>query len=316
MTTPAPWIVTGAAGFLGSHVVEQLVARGEHVVALDNLAWGKMEYLKPYMSAEGFFFAEADIRDQAAIDALVAEHRPGAIIHLAALHFIPEAIKNPGLAVSVNVHGTQVLLSSAMKSKVRRFWLASTGDVYAPSEQPHKETETPSPFNIYGLSKYLAEQLAALAQRQSPSMCVVTGRLMNLFGARETNPHILPEICRQLRERPQGPLYLGNVSPYREMVPVEEAARCVIETMDQATSGHHVVNIATGVSRTISELISMISQILGRELLVVTDPDRVRSVERARLTADVSKLQKLLGWVPSSDLVPFLRRMLAYEGVR
>ena len=314
-TDARPWLVTGAAGFLGSHVVDLLLERGDRVVALDNLLWGDLNHLRGCTDRPGFTLALADVRDSKAVGGIVDQFRPGAIVHLAALHYIPAAIADPALAVGINVLGTQVMLAAAAKAQVERFWFASTGDVYPPSESPHVETDPPAPFNIYGLSKYQGEQLIALASKDRPAARFVVGRLFNLYGARETNPHILPEILKQLRARPNDPLRLGNIWPKRDLVPVTEAARAVVDMVEKAPEGVTTANVATGAARSVEEVIGMIGEIRGAAVRVETDPARVRPVERNHLQADVSRLRALIGWTPHDDLRRGLVELLKGEGM-
>jgi UDP-glucose 4-epimerase len=310
-----PWLVTGAAGFLGSHVVEDLLGRGTPVVALDNLQWGRLDFLAPSLKHPDCTLAVADIRDAAATRTLFERFRPEAVVHLAALHYIPACVADPALAVGINVLGTQSVLSASRAAGVERFWFASTGDVYPPAESPHREEDSPAPFNIYGLTKSQGEALVGLESRERPSAHFAIGRLFNLYGPRETNPHFLPELIKQIRDRPGDTLRLGNLWPKRDLVPTDEAARAVVDMTLAAPPGLTVANVATGAARSMQEVIAMIGEILGKPLPVETDPARVRPVERAHLQADVSRLKALIGWTPKDDLRRGLHRLLVGEGV-
>lgn len=309
-----PWAVTGAAGFLGSHVVEQCLARGIPVLAIDDLSTGPEKHLEPFRANRDFTFLKLDIRDTHALNAAFVKHQPEAAVHLAALHFIPAAQADPAGTISLNVHGTQCVLSACRQARVEKFWFASTGDVYAPAELAHREEDAQEPFNIYGLSKWLCEKLIGLESRQRPEAAFIIGRLFNLVGPHETNPHILPEILAQIRARPGQPLRLGNLWPKRDLVPVSDAARALIEMLSRAQPGLRVANVATGAARSMDEVISTLGDLLGRPLLVEQDPQRVRAVERPHLQANVARLNEMIGWAPSSDLTPALRSLLESEG--
>ena len=308
------WIVTGAAGFLGSHVAEQLLLNDQEVLTVDNMGWGTQENLSFLQKHSTFRFEKNDIRHRDEMIALFEDYQPHHIIHLAALHFIPDAIKNPSEAVSINVHGTQSILEAARVSSAKTFFFASTGDVYEPSEDPHREDSITKPFNIYGTTKFLGEQLIHLESQQSPEKKYINGRLFNMIGTRETNPHILPVIFEQLKETPFQ-LKLGNIFPLRDFVPISQAATSIIELCLKSTENLTTTNIATGSACSVENIIQLIGEILGKEINVEIDPARVRKAERNVLSSDVSRLKELIGWAPSSDLKQELTDLLKFEGL-
>jgi UDP-glucose 4-epimerase len=315
------WLVTGAAGFLGSHVIEKLVATDKKIIALDNLSWGHKDFIESYSKKyKGQLdFYQIDLRNFSELSAMIEKTKPTHVIHLAALHFIPAAIKNPSMAVDINVLGTQNLLQALReKSSVKALWMASTGDVYAPDEKPHHEqNSTIAPFNIYGLSKLMCEQLIHLEDRNTADTRFIIGRLFNLYGARETNPHILPEIIEQIKKNKGDiTLNLGNVWPKRDMVPVDEAAQCIIESVVKVSDSPkkvYCMNYATGNAVSMEEMIMAISKILNRKIVIQPDPAKIRSVERAHLQADVQSLKNFIGKTPGSDLINGLTKLLKAE---
>jgi UDP-glucose 4-epimerase len=309
------FLVTGAAGFLGSHVVEQLLNKDAHVIGVDNFYSGHRDFLHPFESNPKFKLAELDIRDFDALSELMCSVRPDVVIHLAALHFIPAAIADPTFTVSLNVHGTQSVLTASRLANVETFWFASTGDVYAPSDLPHTENSAIAPFNIYGLTKLMGEQLISLESRYRPDAKFIVGRLFNLYGVRETNPHIIPEIIKQLKEQDNSELHLGNIHPKRDMVPVAEAAKALIATIEKAPSGVNTINMATGVAWSMQELIEVIGKLRRQPIEIKIDPKKVRPVERNHLQADVKLLDQLIGWTPSGNLENGLINLLKNEGL-
>ena len=311
---PQPWLVTGAAGFLGSHVVEQLLTRKIPVIGIDDLSTGRWQFLAPFVANQDFRFVCKDIRDEAGMTALCKREDPAVAVHLAALHFIPAAMRDPALTVSLNVHGTQSVLSACRTAQVPRFWFASTADVYKPQTNAHQESDEVAPFNIYGLTKWMGEQLVQLEAASNPQVHFVIGRLFNLYGPHETNPHILPEIINQIRGGATV-LRLGNMTPKRDMVPVADAARAVVEMVEKSKPGLTTANLATGVSVSMQEVVERVAALSGKPLRIETDPAKLRAVERPHLQGDVSRLRAMIGWAPHTDLTRGLRELLAYEGV-
>ena len=309
------WAVTGAAGYLGSYVVEQLLARGTAVLAVDDVSTGREAHLAPHLGNPNFTWAKQDIRAADALAALFRDHKPTVVVHLAALHFIPACNANPPLTISVNVHGTQSVLSAAKAGGAERFYLASTGDVYKPDETPHHETESVvGAFGIYGLSKLICEQLVGLESKQRPDARFVVGRLFNLVGPRETNPHFLPEVLEQLRNNPDAVLRLGSLWPKRDLVPIADAAKAIIALLDAATPGVTTVNVASGAAVSMQEVLDHLSVIRGEPLTIETDPAKVRPVERGHLQANVARLKSLIGFTPHTDVKRTLAELWAAEG--
>lgn len=309
------WIVTGTAGFLGSHTTEFLVKNQQQVLGIDNMGWGSPENLSYFENETNFSFLKEDIRNREKMLEVFSDFQPDRVLHLAALHFIPDAIKNPSEAVSINLHGTQVILESSRQSKnLKSFFFASTGDVYEPSEAPHHEKSITAPFNIYGMTKFLGENLVSLESRQNENCHFINGRLFNMIGTRETNPHILPVIFEQLHETPFK-LNLGNIFPLRDFVPITQAAQAIIELSLKSQNKLDAVNIATGHACSVENIIELLGEILGQKIEINVDPARVRKAERNVLSSDVSKLKKMIGWTPSGDLREELTSLLKSENL-
>lgn len=314
--TKKTWLVTGVAGFLGSHVAEQLLKKQQKVVGIDNFSWGKKSNIELFKNDNNFELISADIRDSEKMKQIVQSVRPEYVIHLAALHFIPDAIKNPTLAVDINIKGTQSVLDALDPRTVKVFWFASTGDVYKKTDDNLVEGQTPlEPFNIYGISKHICEQLIAHKSNLNNDIQFVIGRIFNLIGIRETNPHILPEIMGQLKNNSKK-LSLGNTWPVRDYVAVHDCAKCIIDLCEKASRPIDVFNIATGHGQSVDDLISEIEGILGQKITVEKDPQKVRSVERARLVAQNKKLKDFIEFAPSPKMKEVLAQLIAEANIR
>jgi len=170
-----------------------------------------------------------------------------------------------------------------------------------------------APFNIYGLSKYLCEQLISFHAQTHPEMKCIVGRLFKLYGPGETSPHFLPEILKQIHEQKTPELKLGNLWTKRDFVPVKDAARAIVELVERSPVGLTTVNIGTGQTWSLQEIIKIISTLRQQVLPVSLDPSKVRQVDRANLQPDVNKLKKIIGWVPSADIKKGLTDLLLVE---
>jgi UDP-glucose 4-epimerase len=303
-----PVLVTGAAGFIGSALCRRLCGLGQPVVAYDNLSRGRREYLPP-----GVQFVEGDIRDAARLQAAISASTPDCVIHLAAMHFIPECIARPYETIEVNVEGTRRLLDSCRRGSVRRFIFASSGAVYAPTDQLCLEDTTPlRPLEVYGESKLAAEQLVASFHAETGvSACIL--RLFNAIGRNETNPHVVPHIFESLRK--SDAIELGNMAPSRDYIDTRDVADAVV-AVAEGPDGFRVFNVGTGVASSVQDIVDLLGRILGRAIRVVQEPSRVRPSERMLLAADIDKIRHETTWTPRLSLEDTLRDLVAAYQLR
>lgn len=303
-------VVTGANGFVGVHVVRRLAGRHE-VLAIDNLRYGPWRFSAAELAT--FAHNTTDLRDRDRVAGAVREFGPDAIIHLAAIHFIPECERLPDEAVSINVQGTVNLLLACPPEC--RFVYTSTAAVYAPIETPHRESEDPiGPMDIYGFTKLYGEDLVRYITSQKGMESIIV-RLFNVIGPGETNPHVLPEIVKQLKEG-QRTLNLGNVHPRRDYIYVEDVVDGFIaattQRLDrQAQCEPLIVNLGTGQSYSVQELVDRLSQVIGEKIRIDVDPARVRKVDRPQLVADNTKMRTLFTWQPKHGIDEALRKIWA-----
>jgi UDP-glucose 4-epimerase len=300
---PRTVLVTGAAGFIGSALCRRLRSLGHSVVGYDNLSRGRREHLP-----DGVRLIEGDIRDAAHVRQTVSASKPEWLIHLAAMHFIPDCVARPQETIDVNVEGTRCVLGSCRGSSVRSLIFASTGAVYAPTDRPCMEGATPlRPLEVYGESKLAAEQeVAAFHEETGISTSIL--RLFNAIGRNETNPHVVPHIFESLQA--SDVIRLGNISPRRDYIDTRDVAEAILAVVERC-QGLHVFNVGTGTASSVEDIVDMLRRILGRAITVEQEPLRVRTNERMLLAADIERIRRETQWTPRVSLEDSLRDLVA-----
>jgi UDP-glucose 4-epimerase len=297
-------LITGGNGYVGRQVARRLYEANE-VCIVDNLRFGQVRFCEAELGR--LRFERVDILDQAAVQAVIDDFRPDAIIHLAAIHYIPECEQDPAGALRTNVLGAMNMLLAAPEGS--RFVYASSGAVYKPDTNPHSEgTALLEPNDIYGMNKLHGEHYVRyLAKERSLSAVVV--RLFNVVGPGETNPHLLPEIVAQLKSG-RTTIRLGNRWPKRDYIHVEDAA-CGFATVavaDTLTPGQTVtVNLGTSQPYSVDEILSKLQHIAQIRFALEEDGTRVRAVDRPCLIADTTQIRLRFGWEPSFTIDDALR---------
>ena len=304
-------LVTGGAGFIGSHVVDALVERGDEVVALDDLSTGRRENLD-HALAEGAQLIEADITDVAAVDDVFESHRPELVFHLAAQIDVRRSVSDPVFDMGVNVGGTLNLLEATRRTRPRRFLLASTGGaIYgegAGRELPLDERSECRPDAPYGQSKYSAEGYLALYGR----LYGVSGaslRLGNVYGARQDplgEAGVVAIFCGAL-ERQAAPQVFGDGHQTRDYVYVGDVVDAFTSAAAKEAQG--VYNVGTGVETSVLELGHLLAEIWGREF--GPEMAAARPGEIQRIAIDSGRAERDLGWRATTALEEGLRQTAA-----
>jgi UDP-glucose 4-epimerase len=296
-------LVTGGAGFIGSHVVEQLLAQeADELHVFDDLSRGRREWVSREVSLH-----QIDLRRADSVRRAVDDAHPEVVLHLAALHFIPAVDEAPELAWGINVDGTQNLLEALSSAPPRVLIFASTAAVYADRSGAIPESSPVAPPDVYGKTKAAGERLVAEFGTQTGTRCVVA-RLFNVIGERETNPHVVPELVGQLRAG-ASTVRLGNLHARRDYTDAVDVADALVRLL-QADPGRTVFNVGSGRGVSVAELVASCERILDREISVDVDRARVRKHDRNELIADITLLQGATGWAPKRSLEETLGRLL------
>lgn len=295
-------LVTGGAGFIGSHLVDRLVARGDQVLVLDDLSSGRRENLEGAVD-EGAELLVGSITDQAAIATAFEHGRPDLVFHLAAQIDVRRSVADPGFDLDVNVGGTINLLERAREAGVARFLLASTGGaIYGEGEGrdlPLSEAAECLPDAPYGQSKYAAEGYLELYRRLY-GLETISLRLGNVYGPRQ-DPHgeagVVAIFCSALRDG-RRPRVFGDGEQTRDYVYCDDVAAAFEAAAERGAAGAY--NIGTGVETSVVELGRRIAAAAGAEFDPEPAPPRLGEVQR--IAIDPSLAGRELGWSAGHDL--------------
>ena len=294
-------LVTGAGGFIGSHLVERLVALGAQTRAMvsyrSNGSWG---WLDSSPVKDKVAVVAGDVRD---VDSVLGAMEGCQIVfHLAALIGIPYSYQTPVSYVRTNVEGTINILQAARQLKVERVVQTSTSEVYGSARYVPIDEAHP----LQGQSPYSASKIGAdmMAQSfcQSFDLPVSIIRPFNTYGPRQSSRAIIPTIIAQALTAPS--IRLGSLSPYRDFNYVLDTVEGFIKIAEASGAVGDPINVGSGVEISIGELAQLILELVGKDLPILQDDQRVRpsGSEVQRLQADNRKAQNTIGWSPQYTL--------------
>lgn len=302
-------LVTGGAGFIGSHLVDALVDSGSDVLVVDDFSRGRREHLDRAGSSGRLSVVEGDIRSAEDLRP-VRDFAPDAVFHMAAVHFIPYCNAHPQEALDVNVLGLDALIRAVRHAPLKTFVFASSGTVYGFGSDPWPETARARPDEVYGISKWMGEQVMARFYEDRPEVRTVLARIFNVYGPRETNPHVLVDIITRLKA--ETAIELGNLWPRRDLIFVTDVAAGTVAAA-AGGPGLAAFNVGTGRRTAVQDVLRSIEAIMDRPLDVRHVPSRMRE-DDGHLVGDPGKLMET-GWKPRYDLDAGLRRLLMWEGL-
>lgn len=260
-------LVTGAAGFIGSHTVERLLDAGCRVIGVDNLRTGKLENLGAALAHDGFRFEQLDVLEEGALDRLAEQARPDAVLHLAALVSVPESIENPEENFRLNVLATETVAACARRHRIDRLVFASSAAVYGTdSDAPVKESSGCEPKSPYGAAK-LASEALLLGYARAFGLTVRCQRYFNVYGPRQdpTSPYS-GVISRFAANWTDGtPIVIhGDGGQTRDFISVRDVAEANWLALAQPGIRSGVANICTGERVSLNTLADTFQRITGR----------------------------------------------------
>lgn len=294
-------LVTGADGFIGSHLVEALVEKGYDVRAfvLYNSfnSWGWLDHA-PRQIRDSLDVFSGDIRDPHGVKA--AMHGCDAVLHLAALIAIPYSYHSPDTYIDTNVKGTLNVLQAARELRIKRMVHTSTSEVYGTARfVPITEDHPLQGQSPYSASKIGADQLA-YSFHASFDLPVVIARPFNTYGPRQSARAVIPTIITQIASG-KDVLKLGAVSPTRDFNFVKDTVAGFIAALESQDGAGEVINFGSNYEISIGDTVQLIADVLGKSVEIHTDEARLRprNSEVERLWADNQKAHRLFGWKPA-----------------
>jgi len=298
-------LVTGGAGFIGSHVVDRLVQEGHEVVIVDNLSTGKRRNLN--RAAQ---FYKLDIQSWR-LERVFRNERPNIVMHLAAQMDVRKSVEDPMFDAQVNILGTLNILQQAVRHGVRKVVFSSSGGaIYGEQEvYPAPESHVTNPLSPYGLSKLCGEQYLSYFQRVN-GLQAVSLRYANVYGPRqdpEGEAGVVAIFIQKLLNNEQ-PVINGNGRQTRDFVFVDDVVEANLAVMGQETQGTY--NVGTGLETSINDLFRILVQHTGSTCKEVHGP--TKKGEQSRSVIDSTKLRHELSWEPRTDLSGGLKRTVEY----
>jgi len=300
-------LVTGGAGYIGSHAVAALQERGEEIVVVDNMQQGHRA------AVLGGKIYEGDIRDAAFLDRLFGENEIDAVIHFAANSLVGESMKDPGKYYHNNVYGTLCLLEAMNKHGVKRIVFSSTAATYGePERVPIEETDRTEPTNAYGETKLAMERMIRWFDT-AHGIRFVSLRYFNAAGAHESGAigedhqpesHLIPLVLQAaLGQRPHISMFgddydTPDCSCIRDYIHVSDLADAHVLAVDKLRGGADsaVYNLGTGKGYSVKEVVETARRVTGRDIPLVVEPRRAG--DPAVLVASSDRARRELGWRP------------------
>jgi len=315
--SPATWLITGAAGFIGSHLVDTLLARGKRVLGLDNLSTGRLHNIAHVLDHPRFHFARASLSDEIVLDRLASE--ADVIVHLAAAVGVELIVARPAYTIETNVLGTEAVLRTALRYRCRVL-LASTSEVYGKgSKIPFSEDDDivlgPTSKSRWGYSaSKMIDEFLGLAYHREHGLPVVPFRLFNTAGPRQSGRYgmVIPRFMGQaLRGEPI--TIFGDGTQRRCFCDVDDALRAIVGLAEHPDAPGRTFNVGGHEEVTIRELAERIKALVESPSEIVYVPYAEAYAagfeDMERRVPSTERINELIGWHPEMSLDQILVRM-------
>lgn len=303
------YLVTGAAGFIGSNIVEELVRRGNHVRVVDNLSTGKRSNIEPFL--DDIDFVEGDITDSS----LLAEVMQGVdyVLHQAALPSVPRSVADPLASHEINATGTLKVLLAARDAGVKRLVYASSSSVYGNNPTMPKHEGMPTqPRSPYAVNKLAGEEYTRVFAHLY-GLPTVALRYFNVFGPRQ-DPHsayaaVIPAFIAAMLDNKRPTIY-GDGSQTRDFTYVINVVHANLLACESSSADGMALNVACGESFSLLDLVNDINKLLGTNIEPVFEPERKGDVKHS--LAAIDEARERLGYTPQVSFQEGLARTVSY----
>lgn len=323
-------LVTGGAGYIGSHTCIALIEAGYSVVIVDNLSNSSKESIENIkrITEQHIVFYEADVSDKNAVERIFRKHSFHSVIHLAGLKAVGESLNKPFMYYENNILSTMVILNACLKYNVNRFVFSSSATVYGENKVPFIETMDLLPTtNPYGETKVICERILADVAKANPTFSVSILRYFNPIGAHESGligevpsgipNNLMPYVTQVAKGKHPFLSIFGNDYPTidgtgeRDYIHVVDLAEGHVAAMEQLNEGVHVYNLGTGHGTTVLQLIKAFEEANSMTIPYKISERRLGDV--ASCYAEVSKAQQQLHWIAKRDLIAMCRDAWRFE---
>ena len=305
-------LVTGGAGFIGSHLCEEFVERGNYVICADNLYTGAKKNVARLMGKENFKLVECDVRDKNKLKGIFKEESPDIVYHLAAVVGVKRTLENPKEVLDVNITGTENVLEVALNSDCKKVVNISSSEVYGnPVEIPEREESAKNVELPYAIAKLLGEKYAEIYYEKY-GLKTTSLRLFNVYGPRqEATPYgfVVGIFIKRVLQN-KAPIIYGDGFQTRDFTYIYDCIAPMIIAGEKGVADGKVFNIAAGKPVTILDLAEDIIELCSKHLEPIFEPER--EFEIRHRFADISKMRTILGYKPKYGLRDGLKQTMEW----